>query len=763
MNGDPGNLPSLKTRLLAVGAALAVAILAALAALWVNDARIDSLSDDSRQQLAPRIIERQRAAINLERLIRFGWITATAARTQEWRSAAKAAQALSFHPSLTFDPELAKEAESVHDMIRKVLDLREQAHLLRQQAAQGNGADEPTLLAQAVEIDSWARGLWTPQEAKLSLIELTLGDDAARMTVDRFAQIAHISRISRGWGFAAAAAILATLLVTGLIIHRSLFAPVHRIAQAMSKTLDRGGAPQNLPKPATHEIAIIQDAAFRLKSALEQSADREARLSAILAASVAGVVVTDSFGNILQANGAFIDLLGYPADELARLSFRDVTHPDDLAREEPLLADLLPGTIDQYRLDKRYRRRDGSWLWADLSVSALRGPDGMAQMFVGVAVDISDRVRAEQELLFIQALVDKSAEPIYCVDPLNDGRMVWANSAAATHFGVPMEKLLSMKVSDWNVRLDGPSIKEVWQRLRDGETKRTFESLHRRADGTVVPVEVSLAWIDHDGKSYCSSHARDLSERNRMLEAVRRSNEDLQQFAYVASHDLQEPLRMVASFLQLLDRRFGPELNDEAREYIQFAVDGAVRMKRLIEDLLEYSRVETRGHDLMPVRLDAVLDMVLSNLAALIVDADAEVSVPAFPVTLTGDLGQLARLFQNLIGNALKYRHPDRPARIAITASRDDGMWRLSVKDNGIGIAPEYHERIFLIFQRLHGPSTYEGTGIGLAICKRIAERHGGSISVKSEEGAGAEFILTMPAAPGVTPGAGPAIPAGPG
>ncbi len=740
-------LPSLRARLIAVGAGLALVVSAAFVALLMNDSLIHDLVRDSQEQTAPRIIERQRAATNLERLIRFGWVSATAADPADWRMAAQAAQALSYHPSLTFDDTLRRESQAVHEMVRQVSDLREQALALRQRAVTASPAEEERLLAQAKAKDAEARALWTPQEATLVRIELALADDAARLTVERFEQIADLSGRTRGWAWAAAAAILLTLALTGLIIHRNLFAPVHRIVLALRRPLDGAGGAVTLPAPATAEIATIQDAALRLKAALEQSADREIRLAAILTASPAGIAVTDTAGHVQQANQAFLDLLGYSGEEFLALNFRDFTHPDDLVREERLLRDLLSGRIGRYRIDKRYRHKDGAWVWVDLSVSAIRDRMGEVQMFVGVAIDISDRVRAEQDLRFVQSLVDKSADPIFCVDPADGGRMVWANAAACRHFGVTSAQLLGMSVLDWNPDLTPASLADLWQRLRSGGGTAALETHHRVAGDQVIPVEVSTAWLIHGGRPYCAVHVRDLRERNRMLEVVRRSNEDLQQFATVASHDLQEPLRMVASFLQLLERRYAGRLDDEAREYIRFAVDGAVRMKRLIEDLLEFSRVDTRGAALVSVDLCAVLAEAVNNLAPAIAESEAEVSLPSGSVRVLGDAGQLVRLFQNLIGNAIKYRSPDRLPRVTVTACRTDRDWEIAVADNGIGIAPEYHERIFLIFQRLHGQGRYEGTGIGLAVCKRIAERHGGSIAVESGDGQGSTFRVGLPAA----------------
>jgi PAS domain S-box-containing protein len=237
-----------------------------------------------------------------------------------------------------------------------------------------------------------------------------------------------------------------------------------------------------------------------------------------------------------------------------------------------------------------------------------------------------------------------------------------------------------------------------------------------------------------------AKHARELDRLNDELE---RSNQELQQFAYVASHDLQEPLRMVASYVQLLERRYKDQLDEQASEFIAFAVDGAKRMQTLINDLLDYSRVSTRGDALEPTDLSEPLTRALANVQARIEDFGAQVTHDPMP-TVKADAGQLARLFQNLISNGLKFCK-DRTPRVHIGAVREDGEWRFSVKDNGIGIEPQYADRVFVIFQRLHTRTEYEGTGIGLAVCKRIVDRHGGRIWFDSTPGEGTTFHFTIP------------------
>jgi signal transduction histidine kinase len=234
------------------------------------------------------------------------------------------------------------------------------------------------------------------------------------------------------------------------------------------------------------------------------------------------------------------------------------------------------------------------------------------------------------------------------------------------------------------------------------------------------------------------------AELNERAKDLARSNSELQQFAYVASHDLQEPLRMVASFTQLLAKRYKDKLDDDARDFINFAVDGATRMQTLISDLLNYSRVGTQGKPFAITEMDALLKRVLESLQFGIEESGAVISSDPLP-SVMADPQQLGQLFQNLLANAIKF-HGEQPPRIRILAERIGADWKISVRDNGIGISQEHADRIFVIFQRLHTKTEYPGTGIGLAICKKIVERHGGRIWIEPSPAGGTTFCFTIPA-----------------
>jgi light-regulated signal transduction histidine kinase (bacteriophytochrome) len=285
-----------------------------------------------------------------------------------------------------------------------------------------------------------------------------------------------------------------------------------------------------------------------------------------------------------------------------------------------------------------------------------------------------------------------------------------------------------------------------------GERVEHYETIRVAKDGRPINVSLTVSpLIDRQGAVVgASTIVHDITQRKQAETALRRtaqdlarSNQDLEQFAYVASHDLLEPLRMVTGYLQLIERRYKDKLDNDAREFINFAVDGAIRMNRLITDLLDYSRIHTRGKQPEPVAMESVLARALDYLQSAIRDSDAVITHDPLP-TVQGDASQLVQLMQNLIGNAIKFRAPERGARVCIGAQKNDDEWVFSVKDEGIGIEPQYMEKIFLIFQRLHSRQEYPGTGIGLAICKKIVERHGGRIWVQSEVGQGSTFFFTI-------------------
>ncbi len=364
----------------------------------------------------------------------------------------------------------------------------------------------------------------------------------------------------------------------------------------------------------------------RIRQALHET---ERKFRAIINNSPIGIALLDEDGELLLSNLALQDMLGYSEEKLQNLGLSDLTHPDDVEKDETLYQELHDEERTSYSIDKRFVRRDGSVMWGALTVAVIRNEENAPQNVICMVEDVTKEKRMEQE-------------------------------------------------------------------------------------------------------------------RQQLLQDLKRSNEELEQFAYVASHDLQEPLRMVSSYLQLLQRRYQDELDEDADDFIVYAVDGARRMKQLINDLLKYSRITTRGNPFEPVDISGLMEEVVDDLQQQIAETDAAVTHEELP-TITADKSQLRRLLQNLVSNAIKYRG-DEPPEIHIGVREQQDAWRFAVADNGVGIPEEQQDRVFVIFQRLHGHDEGGGgTGIGLALCKRIVERHGGDIWVDSEPGEGATFYFTIP------------------
>ena len=330
----------------------------------------------------------------------------------------------------------------------------------------------------------------------------------------------------------------------------------------------------------------------------------------------------------------------------------------------------------------------------------------------------------------------------------SEGGLVYVSDALLALVGKTREQVKSW--TDIVSKDDASEIAAQWRRCLQERCAWQRELRIVARDGQVRTIlSTGVPIYDHERVTSWAGINLDITERtrmeeerNRQSEDLARSNAELEQFAYVASHDLQEPLRMITSYLQLIEKRYGGELGGDGQTFINYAVEGARRLQRLINDLLDFSRVGTQGAELKPIDTGGVVEQAVTNLQAKISESHAEVSWKDLPV-VNGDEVQLLRLFQNLISNAIKYRG-DLPPRVEVSARKESRHWVFSVSDNGIGIDPKYADRIFLIFQRLH-TKEYPGTGIGLAICKRIVERHGGRIWFESNAKRGTIFRFSMP------------------
>jgi len=359
---------------------------------------------------------------------------------------------------------------------------------------------------------------------------------------------------------------------------------------------------------------------------------------------------------------------------------------------------------------------------------------------------------------YIESIMQTVREPLLVLD--SDRKVISANRSFYQTFQVKPGEVEGRVLYDLgNRQWDIPKLRKLLEEILpkntvflDFEIDHDFKTLGRRImvlnarrifHETKRMQMVLLAIEDITERKRVEKELEQAEELKQAIEALKLSNRDLEQFAYVASHDLQEPLRMVSSFTQLLARRYQGRLDKDADEFIAYIVAGARRMQALINDLLTYSRVDTRGESFEPIDSEATLDQAIANLRVAIEEGEAVITHDPLP-PLVADNSQIVQLFQNLLGNAIKFRGKE-PPRIHVSARQENNEWVFSFRDNGIGIAPEYFDRVFVIFQRLHGREEYPGTGTGLAICNKIVERHGGRIWVESELNKGSTFYFAIP------------------
>jgi len=396
----------------------------------------------------------------------------------------------------------------------------------------------------------------------------------------------------------------------------------------------------------------------------------------------------------------------------------------------------------------RQAERDG--LCLDNRLYPIHDIGGEVNQIAAFSRDVTEQRRAEREirdlLSYQRAILENTPIGIGIVSM--DRRFIQTNDAFASIFGCQHQDLIGQTTRI--LYADDAQYEVIGQRgyplIQAGDIFDEEVPMIRR-DGVEVWVRLVAHRVDMADPSLGAVWAaEDITARKAMEADLKRSNEELERFAYVASHDLRQPLRVIGSYLSLIERKLLGRLDDEEKIFIGFAVDGAKRMDRMIIDLLDYSRIGRKNTDRQPVALDAALARALSNLEFLIKDAQAEIVVPANLPTLPGYESELERLFQNLVSNAIKFRTNERLPKVTIICRETPREWIIAVSDNGIGIAPKDYDRLFVVFQRLVAREQYEGNGIGLAACRKIAEHHGGRIWVESELGQGSTFLVALPA-----------------
>lgn len=486
----------------------------------------------------------------------------------------------------------------------------------------------------------------------------------------------------------------------------------------------------SLRKAALRQNIPLQDMLARFFGEAETS------YKSLVETATDAIVVVDSDERVIVWNRAAEKMFGYTLAEATGSSFIQLAIPDEFASVIRSNSGSLITPESDLAVHKPVeilaRRKDGSAFPLEMSLSRHL----VAGMWVSTCIlrDLTAHKRAEEEISRLASFPEKNPNPVNELDVA--GHLTYSNIAATRIFpdletkGLTHPYFAGIEEVVAKMKAEGTSV--MRREIRVGDSY----------------YEQALSFVDNGGR--IRIYGRDITERKRAEEALKeyaenlkRSNEDLERFAYVASHDLREPLRMVTSFSQLLERNYKGRMDPDADEFIHYIVEGGTRMEMLVNDLLDYSRVTSTGKPLASVETDTAVNCAIRNLSSAITESKAEISVDPLPIVM-GDLTQLTLVFQNLLANAIKFRADKTPV-VHIGSVKMGDKWIFSVHDNGIGIDPAYHEKIFEIFQRLHNRGQYSGTGIGLAICKRIIERHGGRIWVESEEGKGSTFFFTIP------------------
>jgi PAS domain S-box-containing protein len=507
----------------------------------------------------------------------------------------------------------------------------------------------------------------------------------------------------------------------------------------------------------------------RMEERLRGANESLQRLAAIVECAEAGIVGKTLDGIITSWNKGAETVYGYTAAEAIGKPVSMLAPPE---RHEE-----IPAILERIRRGERVDHfetlrvtRNGRRMAVSLTISPIKDAQGAIIGASAIARDITERKRIEEQLrvasLYARSLIEASLDPLVTISP--EGRITDVNRATESVTGVPRQLLIGTSFSAYFTE---PQKAEVgYHRVLAEGMVRDYPLTIRHTSGSTTDVLYNATVYRNEAGQVQGvfAAARDVTQRKRaeaelaryrdhLEDLVRqrtetlertsaeleRSNRELEQFAYVASHDLQEPLRAVTGYLGLLEQRAGEQLDERSRHWIAGAVQGASRMHTLITDLLALSRVGTSGQAFAPADLNAALDRALDALQAAVDETGAVVTHDPLP-TVPVDGCQVVQLFQNLVGNAIKFRG-EQPPKIHIGARREPAQWVVSVRDNGIGIEPKYFARVFLVFQRLHTRRRYPGTGMGLAICKKIVERHGGAIWVDSKPGEGSTFSFTIP------------------
>lgn len=501
----------------------------------------------------------------------------------------------------------------------------------------------------------------------------------------------------------------------------------------------------------------------RLGAELEEQKEK---LFKLMQNSLIGVTLIDLNGKCLDANNAMCELLGYSKKDLLNVDFRKITHKDDVKKEDELYKKILSREKSGFQIEKRFLHKNSEIVWVIYSVSAIKNKDGNVKYLISQAQDITSTKENEEKRL--KDLVNSISSIAWFTD--KEGGFSSKQESWMNYTGQPWKE---HKGFGW-VNAIHPDDRElllsIWKQALANKT--TYKSEGRiwnnklekycyfnayavpvlandeiyEWQGIVVDIDeitqIKQTFEIDDNSSELASKDQIIAEKAKALVAL---NNELEQFTYVASHDLQEPLRKVTAFGDRLKNKYENELGEQGKEYLDRMLSATYRMQNLIDDLLDYSRAARGPQELKEFDLNIIISEVLEDLESRIRDTSGKVNVNSKLPSIKADPTQMRQLFQNLIGNALKFHKKEEKPIINVNCGSEKGFYKITIEDNGIGFEDEYKERIFKPFQRLHTRTEYKGTGIGLSICKKITNSHGGDITAESKVNKGTTFTIVLP------------------
>ncbi len=515
----------------------------------------------------------------------------------------------------------------------------------------------------------------------------------------------------------------------------------------------------------TSDITARKKADVELRSAIEKAQESDARFKAYAQQSPIAIYTTDINGDCIYANETWLEMASMQLEDALGKGWINALHPDDLE----FVTDNWYKSIEsngEWNYEYRFLNSNKNIIWVNGRAKKLFNDKNEHIGYLGSNVNITERKKAEEELRNTEErrklIMNAALDAIICID--KDGMITFWNPQAEQIFGWSenevMGKVLSSIIIPEHFRSMHDNGMKNYLKTGKGNAINVLLQLSAiKRNGTEFPIELTVLPISQDGEEFFCAFIRDITERktnesklillnenlNRQKAELVTSNKELEQFAYVASHDLQEPLRMVTSFLTLLEKRYVEVLDEKGLSYINFAVDGAKRMRQIILDILEFSRINTNQEGKYEsIDLKGIINDISLMQSKLIKEKKAQIIFEELP-KLYSIRHYLMQLFQNIISNALKYSKEDIPLEIIIKSEEFDDYYQIAITDNGIGIEEEYHEKIFIIFQRLHGKEKYEGNGMGLAIVKKIVDKLNGKIWVESQIGVGSTFYFNIP------------------